>query len=251
MAPAPWRLVRCDCAMVYLENAPADAELEEEMAWEKSIVDERARRREGRGLHYAVSDVAKQLRKANRGTGVRAKERRLIERHVVAGRVLDLGCGDGRTVRDLGEAFTPFGVEISLALAAQAELSMAPRGGRVERAPGFEGLDRFDDGFFDGAILRAYLEHETRPLPVLTRLLAKLRPGGRVIVKVPNHASLNRRIRGRHWCGYRFPDHVNYFTPTTLRRLVEKAGFEVASCPLRMRQPTSDNQWLVAQRPAS
>jgi SAM-dependent methyltransferase len=235
--------------MVYLENAPAYEALEEDLAWEKQVAAERERRREGKAVHYAISDTAKAVKTLRRGKGVRVKERRLAEQFLREGKVLDLGCGDGRTALHLGDAFTPFGIEISRGLAEQARPGFEASGGRLVHAPAVEGLATFDDGYFDGAFLRAYLEHETAPLPVLRSLRDKLRPGGRVIIKVPNFASWNRHLRGGEWCGLRFPDHVNYFTPTTLRRLVEEAGLAVASFGFAFRQPLSDNMWLVAERP--
>jgi hypothetical protein len=30
---------------------------------------------------------------------------------------------------------------------------------------------------------------------------------------------------GTKWCGWRFPDHVNYFTAASLRALAESVGF--------------------------
>lgn len=68
-----------------------------------------------------------------------------------------------------------------------------------------------------------------------------------MILKLPNYASWNRMIRGKRWCGYRFPDHVNYFTPRALRRILELNGFEVAWFRWRDRLPTSDNMWCVAR----
>ena len=73
--------------------------------------------------------------------------------------------------------------------------------------------------------MRSYLEHESQPRLALERAFAKLAPGGRVYVRVPNFGGLNRRIMGAQWCGFRFPDHVNYFTGTSLRRLAGQAGF--------------------------
>ena len=89
-----------------------------------------------------------------------------------------------------------------------------------------------------------------QPLALLEACRAKLVPGGRVIIKVPNFACWNRRVRGRRWCGFRYPDHVNYFTPATLTRLVEAAGLCVRSPGWRDRLPTSDNMWFVIERPA-
>ena len=54
-----------------------------------------------------------------------------------------------------------------------------------------------------------------------------LKPGGKVFVRVPNFGSLNRRVIGKAWCGFRHPDHVNYFTTDTLERLAGQLGFRV------------------------
>ena len=49
---------------------------------------------------------------------------------------------------------------------------------------------------------------------------------------------------GRRWCGFRYPDHLNYFSPNTLRAMANKAGFET-SFGLTGCLPTSDNMWAV------
>ena len=71
-----------------------------------------------------------------------------------------------------------------------------------------------------------------------------------MIVKVPNYASFNRRIRGRRWCGYRFPEHVNYFTPDTLTAMLEQCGFAIERCNLSDRFPLNDNLWVIARKAA-
>ena len=70
---------------------------------------------------------------------------------------------------------------------------------------------------------------------------------GIAVVKVPNYASLNRRVMGRNWCGFRWPDHLNYFTPKSLTAMAGATGF---SCRFGMlgALPTSDNMWAVLQR---
>lgn len=54
-----------------------------------------------------------------------------------------------------------------------------------------------------------------------------LRDDGIIFVRVPNYASLNRMVRGGQWCGFRYPDHVNYFTPYTLSRMAGDSGFHM------------------------
>ena len=73
-------------------------------------------------------------------------------------------------------------------------------------------------------------------------------PDGVLIIKVPNYGSVNRRVFGRRWCGFRFPDHMNYFTPESLVRLCAECGLGVRAFSWLDRLPTSDNMWLVAGR---
>jgi Methyltransferase domain len=113
--------------------------------------------------------------------------------------------------------------------------------------PCVEGLRRFPQDFFAAASLRSYLEHETEPLPVLRTLQKVLAPGGFAVVKVPNYGSLNRVLMGRRWCGFRYPDHLNYFTPNTLVAMADKTGFE-CGFGLTGRLPTSDNMWAVLSK---
>ena len=64
------------------------------------------------------------------------------------------------------------------------------------------------------------------------------------VVKVPNYGSLNRIVTGQRWCGFRYPDHLNYFSPDTFRVLANRAGFET-SFGLTGCLPTSENMWAL------
>ena len=97
--------------------------------------------------------------------------------------------------------------------------------------------------------MSSFLEHEVNPLPLLRRCRERLRPGGSIVVKVPNFASLNRKVRGAQWCGFRWPDHVNHFTPDTLRAMARQAGLEVKRMTFLDRHPFSDNMYAVLKKP--
>jgi SAM-dependent methyltransferase len=151
--------------------------------------------------------------------------------------VLDVGCGSLIRTKP---PIVPFGVEISNALHAKADSRMRDRGGYCIHASGADGVWAFEAEFFDGAILNSYLEHEADPNRVLSGLHRCLKPRAKVFVRVPNYGSVNRRIVGRKWCGFRHPDHVNYFTVDSLRNMAAKAGFSV-SVLNRLRLPFDDN----------
>ena len=44
---------------------------------------------------------------------------------------------------------------------------------------------------------------------------------------MPNFGSVNRRVSGSQWCGFRYPDHVNYFTPQSLRTMAADCGLSL------------------------
>ena len=112
------------------------------------------------------------------------------------------------------------------------------------------GLDTFEKDFFTAAIMSAYLEHESAPRDVLQKTMRIMRPGAHLVIKVPNYGCLNRIVMGQKWCGFRYPDHVNYWTPKTLIKIIRDTGFQIVQFNIWDRFPTSDNMWLIARKPA-
>jgi protein-L-isoaspartate O-methyltransferase len=242
-----WLLKQCaTCGFVYLENAPPYEDLSDKYAWEKTTIVEEQRRLSNEPITRRVSTWLKRLKeKHSRSDKLMA----LVARHFSPGNVLDVGCGSGRAAAALDDRFTPYGVEISKQLAAEAGARIAGRGGHVIADNAVDGVSRFQPGMFTGVIMRAFLEHEMQPGKLLAATFAVMMSGGAAIIKVPNYASRLRSIRGRKWCGFRFPDHVNYFTPASLTAMVEGAGFTVAQFGFLDRLPTSDNMWMVIRKP--
>jgi SAM-dependent methyltransferase len=126
---------------------------------------------------------------------------------------------------------------------------IASTGGAVN-APSLLGLRTFPADYFEAAVMRSYLEHELEPLGVLKEVYRVLKPGGIAVVKVPNFGSVNRRVMGRKWCGFRYPDHLNYFTRSSLRKFAGACGFIIKFSFLGSL-PTSDNMWAVLTKPTS
>ena len=245
----PWRLKQCaGCTFVYLENAVRYEESIANFAWSKTFRQERLRRRQQQPVFSAISSRWKRLRQK---FIKRDKGAKLIRSCVGSGRLLDIGCGTGQMLSKLSDAFTPFGIEIDAEAARQCANFAVARGGQAWHNDALSGLNALDAEYFDAILMHAYLEHEIQPCQVLEEVLRVLRPGGLAVIKVPNYACFNRRLRGDHWNGFRFPDHVNHFTPETLSRMVRKIGFRVARFRFNDRTPTSDNMWLVAEKPST
>jgi len=231
---------------VYLEVAPVYARLVDEFAWEKTSVSETNRRVAAEPIRQSIS---KQFKAFRRQWLKRDKLPYLIRRFIQAGNVLDIGCAGGGALSNLDAMYVPHGIEISRALALSAEEKVKPRGGYIVHDAAVLGLHKFPEDYFSGVLLSAFLEHEIEPKPLLSAVCRVLRPGGCCVIKVPNFASLNRVIRGKKWCGFRLPDHVNYFTPASLVRMCRQTGFEIAKFEMGDHLPTSDNMWIVIQKP--
>jgi SAM-dependent methyltransferase len=146
--------------------------------------------------------------------------------------VLDVGCGTGANLEDLRQrGYHGTGLTLS-----QTEA-------RIVRERGFPclrcDLEREDpplkDGTFDALILSHVLEHFGWPEEVLARLLRLVKPGGAVVVAVPNALVLYNRLRllrGR----FRYEDsgvmdrsHLRFFDFESIRLLLERAGLRVSA----------------------
>lgn len=145
------------------------------------------------------------------------------------------------------EPFVPYGIEISRGLYEQAAANMVARGGKAVHGPAAEAIREFPNGFFSGVVLSSVLEHEVQPKTLLAEVARVLEESGTVYVRVPNFGSVNRMVNGRSWCGFRHPDHVNYFTRTSLTRMAADVGLAVRPLyPIRL--PFDDNINAVLTR---
>ena len=239
-----WTIRDCaDCGFVYIDKGPDYAKLFAELSWETTTKIEEQRRAALRPVTYKASKMTRMRMHLL----PRKQMPLLVEIWAQPGNVVDLGCGDGAQMNEMSPAFTPYGIEISTELAKAADMRFSVSDGACVNAPTLDGLKSFGDGFFTAATLRSYLEHEMHPLAVLKETHRVLAPGGVAIIKVPNYGSWNRMVMGSKWCGFRYPDHLNYFTPKTLRRMGQKAGF-TAHYGLTYTLPTSDNMYVVFKK---
>jgi SAM-dependent methyltransferase len=147
-----------------------------------------------------------------------------IEKVVPArGRLLDFGCGPAYFIEHAGgRGWEAHGVE----LGAWAE-EAARRRNVSHFHRGLLARQHFPDGWFDVVCAQQVLEHLPDPARDLAEIRRVLRPGGVFYVNVPNYRCLSILL-GRDDFELNWPmEHVNYFQPRTLRRLLERCGFEV------------------------
>jgi len=254
-----WIIKECgDCAFPYLENAPVYERLKDEFAWEKTSEKVTADRKAAAPVRTAAS---RQVKAIKQNVLKREKIRDLVVTALtetkLSGHLVDVGCGTGTPIRKIatelraaGHEITPIGIEISAELAASAHKKCRKLKGRCLHADALSGFESLPPDSVASIIMSSYLEHEVQPREVLQAALKAMKPGASCIVKVPNFACINRRVVGANWCGFRYPDHVNYFTPATLRRIAEDSGFEIARQNIFDCFPLSDNMYAVLRKPA-
>ncbi|MBW2316543.1 MAG: class I SAM-dependent methyltransferase [Deltaproteobacteria bacterium] len=150
---------------------------------------------------------------------------RFLSRGLPAGaRILDVGCGRGVHLRALADrGFAVHGFEMS----ESAARGVDPRA-KLAIAADLRGVG-YPAGFFDQVILWHVLEHLRDPVGTLEEVQRVLRPGGRLVVAVPNFGSLQARWAGPAWFHLDPPRHLYHFTVQALERMLEAAGFRVLS----------------------
>jgi len=137
--------------------------------------------------------------------------------------VLEYGAGDGRLL----ELLAARGAEVAgVEPSASARERAAERG--VVLTPDLDGISTSSDRF-DRIICWHVLEHLEEPAAQMRRLAELMRPGGRLIVSVPNLSSWQARLGGDYWFGQDVPRHLTHFTPAGIRSLSEQAGLSVES----------------------
>ena len=147
--------------------------------------------------------------------------------------VLDAGAGRGKLVRALGEAgFDARGIEP--AARAGAGLPIAA-----------SSIAEHDDSNLDAVVLWHVLEHLDDPCGSLELVRSWMRPGGVLLVGVPNLDSWQARVAGHGWLHYDAPRHRTHFTLAGLRALLERTGYEVVKVEQLVWEFNPASMWMA------
>jgi SAM-dependent methyltransferase len=139
------------------------------------------------------------------------------------GKMLDLGCGSGWFIANMrNQGWQTHGVEIS---SAAADLGRKNAGldifsGTLEQAA-------FPSESFDYVRSNHSFEHISTPNETLAEIRRILKPAGKLLVGVPNDASLTSRVFGQYWWYRGAPVHPFTYSVSTLTALLKKHHFAV------------------------
>lgn len=197
-------IVRCQhCGMVYINPRPNRSDVLDNY---EEVVDELyVLEREGRVLTF---------------------QRHLRPMEQIVGppngkRLLDVGCHIGVFV-DVAQQreWDAWGVEPSRWATTQAQAQ------GLKVVNGTLATTSFEDASFDVITLWDVIEHVPDPKAELRQVHRLLKQDGAVVIHTIDIASPFARIMGHRW-PWLMEMHLYYFSPHTLRRMLEEVGFEV------------------------
>jgi 2-polyprenyl-3-methyl-5-hydroxy-6-metoxy-1,4-benzoquinol methylase len=137
-------------------------------------------------------------------------------------RLLDFGCGAGVFLQRMhNRGWQAVGLDLSAKVVqyVRDELKLPALVGSLPNPI-------LPPGSFDLVTLWHALEHVHQPLDILREVYNLLAPGGKVLVAVPNIDSAPFHWFGSAWYGLDLPRHLTHFTPATLRKILDRAGFQ-------------------------
>jgi 2-polyprenyl-3-methyl-5-hydroxy-6-metoxy-1,4-benzoquinol methylase len=197
------RLVRCrQCAMIYVN--PVLAEYASGQYYDQA------------GTDYYLSPAKLE---SDYATVRFERELRIFRTHCQGGTVLDVGCSSGAFLFQLNRRF-PRSYQVLGTDVSGPPLDYAESRGVAVVRGNFPEQD-FGQQRFDAVTFWAVVEHLLEPQSFLAKAWSVLKPDGLCFVLVPNMKSLAARSLGARY-RYVYPQHLNYFTKTTLAKLVEK-----------------------------
>lgn len=252
-ADGRWSLRRCpnpDCGMMWLDPMPTPRDIGQAYARYYTHGDRNgepdasiARRAFRLGYQLVFTPLVATL------TGARRERRRLelLDLGGGKGRLLDVGCGDGRglaRLRQYGWEVHGLDVDPVSVRVARERHGLDVHLGPLETAP-------YETDSFDAIMSSHVIEHVHEPLAVLRQIRGLLKRGGRFVAVTPNVMSLGHVRYGEHWRGLEPPRHLHVFSPASLGALARAAAFshvDVRTTPARAQSMARMSRHIADHR---
>ncbi len=144
-----------------------------------------------------------------------------VEREAPRASALEVGCYTGGFLSRLPSDWRRVGLEPSSAAAEVARR----RGLEVHTQDVLAAT--LPEASFGVAVAFDVIEHLVQPDAFVDRLRGWLAPGGLLLVETGDADSRFARLMGAHWSYYHLPEHVLFYTPEAIGRLLRRHGFEI------------------------
>lgn len=200
-----------DCGLMYLTPRPDAGEIEK--YYPTDYV----------SYPLAIEDEKSWFRRMDRRYWLYKRCKQINKRVKSPGRILDIGCATGLFLNEMKQTgWEAFGIEISKYAAnyAKERFNIPIYIGDLNQAG-------YQSAFFDVVTMWDVLEHVSDPINVLSEIARIIKPGGLLLLSLPNLASWERRLFGKYWAGWDIPRHFHLFPGQTLNRYLSGQGFQM------------------------
>jgi 2-polyprenyl-3-methyl-5-hydroxy-6-metoxy-1,4-benzoquinol methylase len=89
-------------------------------------------------------------------------------------------------------------------------------------------IDILPEAHFEVITMWHVMEHVPSLVGRVQQLKRLLKPGGLLVIAVPNRNSHDAAYYGAQWAAYDVPRHLWHFRPQDMKRLLEQGGFKLA-----------------------
>lgn len=195
-----YSIVNCkDCGLLYVNPQPTEQELVK---------------------HYSKNYNYSYMQQ-NKESGKDRDDSKEIS-NIKKGILLDVGCGSGLFLLAARKhGFIVRGVDLSTKMTKYGKnrfgLDLSNR----------DFLELSKNKQFDVITMRHLLEHVTNPINFIRKSRELLKKDGLLFLEVPNIDSFPARICGKAWQWMTPPAHLFFFSPKTIKKLLEKESFRV------------------------
>lgn len=170
-----------------------------------------------------VNDLPSRIDRIDKRYGL-WKRVKFVSKFKSTGNWLDIGCGTGRILQEaqIWNNWTLFGLEpvTSAATYAKQKLNIPIFNLTLEEYQG-------EENSYDVITMWDVLEHLPTPINDLKKVQCLLKPGGILILSMPNMLSIGRKLFRQFWIGYDLPRHLYLFPPDLLKKIFEDIGMKV------------------------
>ncbi|MDD5277974.1 MAG: class I SAM-dependent methyltransferase [Methylovulum sp.] len=172
-----------------------------------------------------------QVRQTNKSKKVKKGLKKWLSNHfnansktiipdIAPGNLLEIGCGSGDFLMTMQrQGWKVNGLEPSETAADSAKQQ------GLNVACGILETAEIPAGHYDMIVAWMVIEHLHYPMAGLAKLQQALKPGGVLVISVPDLGGLDFRLFKQHYYSLHLPNHLFHYTQPTLKQLISKAGF--------------------------
>jgi len=204
-------LVKCkSCGLVYVNPRPSHAEIKKYYASDYYVSDA--------GIKVSVERVLTSYFLKNK--------KKLVRSFKKAGKILDVGCGDGRFISLFAsdKMWNAYGIEPN-----QGGSDLSKRRSRAVILNMELSECRFPEADFDVITMWHVFEHIYEPNRILCEVKRVLKDDGVFIVGVPNISGVGFRLGKKNWFHLDAPRHVYHYSPQTIQKILHNNGFGIVN----------------------